>query len=80
MHGQYNLISLDRLPLVSDLVYLKYTAIENHDHFKEQYGVHSLFGCNIKTSIFVTPAESEEHYKIGKRKKTWWSHINLQKA
>ena len=33
---QNNLISLDWLPLDSDLANLKYTAVENYDHYKEQ--------------------------------------------
>ena len=32
-----------RLPSDSDQAYLKYTAVENYDHFKEQYGVTALF-------------------------------------
>ena len=68
-YEQNNLISLDVLPLDSDLANLKYTAVENYDHYKEQYDLNSLFGCNIKTPIFVTPRERKEHYKIEKRKK-----------
>ena len=49
---------------------LKYTAVENYDHYKEQYDLNSLLGCNIKTPIFVTPREHEEHCKIEKRKKS----------
>ena len=56
---QNNLMSSDGLLLDSDLANPKYTAIENYDHYKEQYSVNSLFGCNIKTSIFVTPKECE---------------------
>ena len=67
--GQNNLISLDGLSLDSDLANLKYTAIENYDHYKEQYDVNSLFGCNIKTPIFVIPKEREKHLKIKKKKK-----------
>ena len=69
-YEQNNLISLDGLPLAldSDLANLKYTAIENYDHYKEQYGLNSLFGCNIKIPIFITPREREEHYKIKKKK------------
>ena len=68
--GQNNLISLDGLPLDSDLANLKYTATENYDHYKEQYDVNSLFGCNIKTPIFVIHKEREEHLKRKKRKKS----------
>ena len=62
---------MDGLPLAldSDLANLKYTAIENYYHYKEQYGLNSLFGCNIKTPIFIIPRECEEHYKIKKKKK-----------
>ena len=63
-YEQNNLISLDGLPLDSDLANLKYTAVENYDHYKEQYGLNSLFGCNIKTPIFVTPREREEKNEI----------------
>ena len=69
-YEQNNLISSDELPLDSDLANLKYTVVENYDHYKEQYGLHSLFRCNIKTPIFVTPRERQEDYKIEKRKKS----------
>ena len=36
LYEQNNLISLDWLPLDSDLANLKYTAVENYDHYKEQ--------------------------------------------
>ena len=65
-----NLMSLDGWPLDSDLANLKYTAVENYDHYKEQYCLNSLFRCKIKTPIFATPREREEHYKIEKRKKS----------
>ena len=69
-YEQKNLIiSLDGLPLDSDLANLKYTAIEHYDHYKEQYSLNLLFECNIKTPIFITPREREEHYKIKKKEK-----------
>ena len=36
LYEQNNLISLDWLPLDSDLANLKSTAVENYDHYKEQ--------------------------------------------
>ena len=65
-----DLKSVDGIALDYDLTnVMKYNANENYNNYEESYVRNGKFGCEIKISIFMTPAKREHINKIENKKK-----------